>query len=112
LIEQGFDIEIDNGWLRLMNGEQISHLRTWKDECYEDTVEYPFFSADRRLWVWNVYKMIYPGGQVIEEKWTENAGFWVEELAEFERIYHCSHGMAYPPDFESLVFKIAIHDRE
>ncbi len=58
--------------------------------------------------VWNVYRMIYAGGLVVEEKWTENAGMWIEQDAPHERIYHCSHGMADPPDFESLVFKIGI----
>ena len=29
--------------------------------------------------------MKYPGGQVVEEKWTENAGMWVEEVSPTER---------------------------
>jgi hypothetical protein len=105
--EQGFDLKLD-GWLRLEKGEQVSLLRTWNDARYERFVEYPFQSNDGLLWVWNVYKMKYPGGQVVEEKWTENAGMWVEEISPAERIYHCSHGMAHPPDFESLVVKITI----
>jgi hypothetical protein len=109
-IQQGFDLDL-NGWLRLEAGEKVRLLRTWKDDLYEDVVEYPFFTRDGLLWVWNVYKMEYPGGQVVEEKWTENAGFWVEILSKFERIYHCSHGMATPPDFDSLVFKVGIHSR-
>ena len=52
--------------------------------------------------------MQYASGQQVEEKWTENAGMWIEEISPTERIYHCSHGMAHPPDFESLVFKITI----
>jgi hypothetical protein len=106
-IEQGFDLKV-NGWFCLQAGEQTPVLRTWKDDRYEDAVEYPFVSRDEQLWVWNVYKMKYPGGHVVEEKWTENAGFWVEIVSEVERIYHCSDGMATPPDFESLVFKIKI----
>lgn len=105
--EQGFDLKLD-GWVQLRDGEHVAVLRTWKDERLEDVVEYPFYSRDGLLWVWNVYKMIYRGGQIVEEKWTENAGFWVERLSESERIYHCSHGMATPPDFESLVFKVEI----
>lgn len=106
-IEQGFDIKVD-GWIELAGGERVNHLRTWNDEKFEDVVEYPFFSGDGRLWVWNVYKMRYPGGQTVEEKWTENAGFWVEHVSKEVRIYHCSHGMAAPPDFESLVFRVSI----
>ncbi len=106
-VEQGFDLKIE-GWFRLENGERVSLLRTWNDSRYELFVEYPFQSKDGRLWVWNVYKMRYEGGQVVEEKWTENAGMWVQEVSPTERIYHCSHGMAHSPDFESLVFKITI----
>jgi hypothetical protein len=106
-VEQGFDLKLD-GWLCLEEGEKVSLLRTWNDLRYESLVEYPFQSNDGRIWVWNVYKMKYPGGQVVEEKWTENAGMWVEDSSPNERIYHCSHGMAHPPDFESLVFKITI----
>lgn len=105
--EQAFDIKVD-GWIQLENGERVSVLRTWNDSLYESDVEYPFHSKDGFLRVWNVYKMRYPGGQVVEERWTENAGMWVEEASPSERIYHCSHGMANPPDFESLVFKISI----
>lgn len=106
-VEQGFDLKVD-GWIQLKNGEHVAVLRTWRGEGLEDVVEYPFCSRDGLLWVWNVYRMRYSGGQVVEEKWTENAGFWVERLSENERVYHCSHGMANPPDFESLVFKIQI----
>jgi len=106
-IEQGFDIKVD-GWLELAEGEHVPVLRTWKDERYLDVVEYPFLSRDGRLWVWNVYKMKYPGGQIVQEKWTENAGFWIDQVSESERIYHCSHGMATPPDFDSLVFSVRV----
>ena len=106
-VDQGFDLKLD-GWICLEEGEKVSLLRTWNDSRYESFVEYPFQSNDGLLWVWNVYKMKYPGGQVVEEKWTENAGMWVEEISPNERVYHCSDGMAHPPDFESLVFKITI----
>lgn len=106
-VEQGFDLKLD-GCIRLANGEEVSLLRTWNDPRYDPVVEYPFHSKDGRLWVWNVYKARYSGGQIVEEKWTENAGLWVEKVSELERIYHCSQGFVYPPDFESLVFKITI----
>jgi len=110
-VEQGFDLSLD-GWLRLKEGEEVSLLRTWNDPRYESLVEYPFQSNDGQLWVWNVYKMSYPSGQVVEEKWTENAGMLIDEISPTERIYHCSHGMAHPPDFESLVFKITINPND
>lgn len=106
-LEQGFDLKVD-GWLRLESGDKVSVLRTWNDARYESVVEYPFHSKDGFLWVWNVYKRRLPDGRAVEEKWTENAGLWVERVSETERIYHCSHGFLYPPDFESLVFRITI----
>ena len=105
--EQGFDMKV-KGWLELAAGERVSPLRTWYDEKYEATVEYPFSSRDGLLLVWNVYKMHYPGGQIVEEKWTGNAGFIVEQIGERDRIYHCSPGNLSEPDFESLVFRISI----
>jgi hypothetical protein len=110
-VAQGFDIQFDNGWADLGCCERVPHLRTWREDQLDDVVEYPFFCRDGRLWVWNVYRMRYPGGQVVEEKWTENAGMWIEEISTTERIYHCSHGSAHPPDFDSLVFRISIYPR-
>jgi hypothetical protein len=106
-IRQGVDLRVD-GWIELAGGEHVPLLRTWHDERYDDVVEYPFFSTDGLLRTWNVYELTYPGGHVVEEKWTDNAGFWVEETGADERVYHCSHGMALPPDFDSLVYKVTI----
>lgn len=111
-IEQGFDLSFPEGWLYLPGGEKVTLLRTWKDEVHEDVVEYSFTSNSGVMYVWNCYKMHYQGGQVVEEKWTENAGFWVEHASENERIYHCSHGMAMPPDFDCLVFKVSVYGIE
>jgi hypothetical protein len=110
-VRQGFDLRIHDGWIDVGNGEPSPLLRTWWDERFEDVVEYPFCSRDGQLWVWNVYEMTYPSGEKVEEKWTENAGFWMETIHENERIYHCSHGMTKPPNFDSLVFKVSIRGR-
>ena|SRR5258706_385726 len=106
-VDQGFDLDVDGGF-QLENGEWVHPLRTWNDPRFQSVVEYPFRSKDNLLWVWNVYKMKYSGGQTVEEKWTENAGFWIQEIDKTERIYHCSHGMANPPDFECLVLRIKV----
>jgi len=106
-LEQGFDIDL-KGWLQLADGKKIKRLRTWNDSRYQAVVEYPFHTSDGFIWTWNVYKMNYPGLQVVEEKWTGNSGFWVEKVSETERLYHCSHGKANPPDFESLVYKVSV----
>lgn len=105
--DQAFDLKVD-GWIQLATGDKVSLLRTWNDSRYESVVEYPFHSKDRLLRIWNVYKMRYAGGQAIEEKWTENAGMWIEEISSTERIYHCSPGTASPPDFDAFVFKVSI----
>ena len=107
-MEQGYDLKLDDGWLRLVNGEEVRLLRTWRDRRFEDTVKYSFFSRDNTLWFWNVYKRQWPKGSITEEKWTGNAGFWIEEAVGGKRIYHCSHGMSPTPNFESLVVEIRI----
>lgn len=108
-VRQGFDLKID-GWLWLANRDKVSLLRTWDDPQYDPVVEYPYHSKDGKLWIWNVFIRSLPNGQQVEEKWTENAGMWVDEVSKNKRIYHCSHGLLYPPDFESLVFKIEIRN--
>jgi hypothetical protein len=100
------DIKVDGG-IRLSDGTCITVLRTWKDPRFEDVVEYPYYSKDSVIRIWNVYEMTYPAGQVVEEAMTRNAGFWIEIVNPFERIYHCSSGLCCPPDFESMVFKLS-----
>jgi hypothetical protein len=109
-IEQGFDLKLNKGFLQLSQDERVSLLRTWRDLRFEDRIEYPFCSDDEIIWFWNVYKRKWPDGSVTEEKWTGNAGFWVEEMPENRRIYHCSHGFLSEPNFESLVVEVSIQD--
>ena len=106
-IRQGFDAKVD-GWFTLQGGERVPLLRTWKEEELEDTVEYPFFTKSGHMWVWNVYEMHYPSGLKVEERWTGNAGFWIETVSDCERIYHCSPGMAKEPKFDDFVFKLTL----
>lgn len=107
-IEQGADVKVEGGWIELPNGNHISILRTWKNEKYDDLVKYNYFSKPGKICVWNVYNMTYSENQITDERWTGNAGFWVEYINENQRIYHCSHGMNDIPNFESLVFRISV----
>lgn len=106
-LKHGVDVKV-NGGIRLADGQDVATLRTWNDPRYENTVEYPFVSRDGKLWVWNVYEVVWPSGQVEAAKWTDNAGFWVEQHADGARTYHCSAGPCTPPEFEALVFRIKI----
>lgn len=106
-IRQGVDIKLDGG-IWLADGTCIPLLRTWRDRRFEDVVEYPYHAKDSIVQIWNVYKMTYPSGEVVEELMTRNAGFWIEKVSPNQRIYHCSHGICSPPDFESLVFRIVL----
>ncbi|MFN0056377.1 MAG: hypothetical protein ACKV0T_29885 [Planctomycetales bacterium] len=110
-VRQGFDLKVDEGWIEFSGSEHVCLLRTWRDDSLPDTIEYPYHSRGASIWVWNVYERPYPNGGIVEEKWTNNAGFWVETLNASERIYHCSHGMSAMPDFESLVFKVSVRSR-
>ncbi|MGC1273496.1 MAG: hypothetical protein WBC44_07280 [Planctomycetaceae bacterium] len=105
--QQGFDMKL-HGHFLLSDGQKVATLRTWKDDDYEDAVEYHFDSLDNVMYVWNVCRITYPEGRILEEKWIDNAGFWVERLAPLDRVYHCSHSIAAPPDFESLVFRLKV----
>jgi hypothetical protein len=107
-VDQGVDLNIKDGAFRLRGGEEVSLLRTWADDRYEDSVEYPYYSKSGRLHVWNVYKIKLPNGIIREEKWTGNAGFWIEIIDKYKRIYHCSDGSAKIPDFSSFIFRVVV----
>lgn len=102
---QGFEMDL-KGYFDLAGGERVALLRTWNSPDYEPVVEYPFESRDGVLRVWNIYKI--NRGKEVVEKWTGNAGFWVDMVSPSERVYHCSSGAEDPPHFESLIFKITI----
>lgn len=110
-VKQAVDISL-KGNIWLADGTGVSVLRTWFDLQLENFVEYPYTVNDSVIRIWNVYEMTYPAGQVIEERMTRNAGFWIDIVSPNERIYHSSHGLCDPPDFESLVFKISIAPRK
>ncbi len=105
---QGFDLAPKKGFLRLVDGQEVQLLRTWNDVRYEAEVSYPFFSAVGFISFWNVYKRQWPNGNITEEKWTGNAGFWIEELSPLHRVYHCSTGPLRIPDFEAFVVEILV----
>lgn len=105
---QGFDIKVYDGWIELKDRKKVELLRTWNDPVYEPIVTYKIYAAKRKIGVWNSYRMKYPGGRIVEERWTENAGFWVEKLSESCRVYHCSPGWCHPPDFEQMIVKLSI----
>lgn len=104
---QGVDIDV-NGGFHLADGSKIKTLRTWRDSRYSNVVEYDFISSDDLLWVWNVYEVVYESKEAGVRKWTDNAGFWIEESLPHARVYHCSAGPCSPPDFEALVFRLTV----
>jgi hypothetical protein len=104
--KQGADIKVDDGLLHSLEGLSFKTLRTWNDDEYVDNVEYRYLSETKSIFVWNVYVVDYGKDRLIEEKWTENAGFWVEHIEPSSYILHCSSGPMPVPDFESLVIRI------
>ena len=110
-IPQAIDIKIPSGGVKLRGGEVVPLLRTWQDERYEDSVEYEYEAPERCLFVWNAYRVDWPSGTVTEEKWTGNAGFWVDQKSDKTLVFHCSPGPIGRPDFERLVFELRILDR-
>lgn len=104
--QQGFDLKLNKGWLRLPDGQKVQHLRTWFDPQLARQVEYEFETTDGLLQFWNVYKRKWPDGSVTEERMTGNAGFWIEEMSKTCRIYHCSSGESSPPNFDAMAIEL------
>lgn len=105
---QGVDLKPEGGAVQLVRGELIQTLRTWNDPRHEHIVEYPYTSEKRLLRVWNVYQRQWPDGRVTEEKWTGNAGMVVEDRGAAGWLFRCGDGPSDPPDFEQLVFRLAV----
>jgi len=107
--DQGADISIKEGYLLLPNGSQVKTLRTWNDPQFEKFVEYKGYSKAKKLLVYNVYKEIR-NNRAFEEKWTNNAGMIVEQEDNGVYICKCSSSSFNPPNFESIIFQVAIHE--
>jgi hypothetical protein len=45
---------------------------------------------------------------VVEDRWGDNAGMWIEDLGPQDRIYHCSQGASDPPTFADLVYRVTV----
>ena len=106
-VRQGLDVKISHGKVFLAES-QVDHLRTWFDPELSKEVSYDYEASDGMLKLWNVYERRWPDGQITEEKWTGNSGFFVEEVNELEKIFHCSHGSVPNPKFDCLVVKVGI----
>jgi hypothetical protein len=107
VVSNGFDLKADAGLLRSKEGRVFAAVRTWALPEYEDIVEYSYETQTGFLWFWNVYK-IQRGLDLVEEKWTENAGMWVREIGELGWEFHCSPGTEAKPDFETLVVTVEV----
>jgi hypothetical protein len=106
-LRQGVDMEVDEGFV-LADGSRVKHLRTWRDDRYEDSLSYAFTSRDGVLRVWNVSERVLTSGEIVIDSLTGNAGMWIESISPDERIYHCSAALCDPPNFESLIFRVRI----
>lgn len=110
-LRQGIDIEM-NGGVVLLDGTIQPSLRTWCDPEFEEILEYEYVSQDGLLRTWNVYEMRWPHGPTTIEKWTGNAGMWVETIGPMDRVYHCSPGMAEEPNFSALKYRLTVRGGE
>ena len=106
-IPQGLDVRIPGG-IHLPDGSVVELLRTWGDPNLESVLEYPFTAKTGELVTWNVYMMARGSLGFVPEKWTGNAGFWVERYSLTDRIYHCSHALCELPDFTKFVYRLTI----
>lgn len=110
-IDQAADIKVEDGYLTLAGGEQLSLPRTWHDPDYEPTVQYWGHSRSGRILVYNVSR-VARAGRVSEEKWTGNAGMLVEQAGPSGWLYRCSSAASFPPNFGDIVFKVTINETE
>ena len=105
----GVDIEIPGGGIAILDGQISPTLRTWYGSWYEPElkwVEYPYHAPNGWLRLASVSERVR-GNQKVAERWTGNAGMFVERLAH-QHVYHCSHADSSPPNFEDMVFALTL----
>lgn len=107
--DQGVDISVKDGYVTLADGSEVKLLRTWHDPKYDPIVEYNGYSNARKVIVYNVYK-VKRNDKILDEKWTGNAGMLVENCGKNEYVLRCSSNKFNPPNFDSLVLKVSIHE--
>jgi hypothetical protein len=115
------EIEVDRQRPELRHGISISSanaaLSLDAREAQPEVIIWPT-AEDRRfeircgspaggLRVTNVYEV---GGETWSriERWTKNAGLWVDRVSADERIYHCNHSATSPATFDDLVFSMRL----
>lgn len=104
---QGVDVKSEKGGILLVDGRQLPILRSYYTEDLVDEVEYAYSAPRGMLVVWNVYQ-VRRGMEVIDEKWTGNAGFHSQEIGPGSWRFYCSSGPNKVPCFDDLVFSIEI----
>ena len=105
-LKQGADLQV-NGAILLPDGSSVTLLRTWFEPGLPSLLEYPYAAEDGRLFTCNVYEV--PDSRATNDwRWGDYAGMWVETLSTRERVYHCSHRDSADPDFEDLVYRVAV----
>jgi len=108
-VRQGADIQTHPGFEL---GDCLEPLvRTWYHPDLPATVVYDYFAEDGLIRTCNVYEVVR-GNRVQAERWTENAGMWIETVGDLDRIYHCSHGVPDSPvEFDALVYRLTVLER-
>ncbi|MEV4659074.1 hypothetical protein [Micromonospora sp. NPDC049301] len=106
-VKQGIALMAPRGQIR--NGADVGspELILWAGDGRTFTIGCQ--SPHGVLQVCNVYEEAGPGWSRVE-RWTENAGLWVEWVSETERLYHCNHASTAPPTFDDLVFSVRVVD--
>jgi len=106
----GIDIDIPRGSIVFKGGEISPTLRAWYGSWYEpelEWVEYPYHAPEGWLRLTNVCERAR-GDKKVVERWTGNAGMFVQRHEAHHHVYHCSHADSSPPNFEDMVFALTL----
>jgi hypothetical protein len=83
-----------------------SEIILWPTED-EQRFEIRCDSSASQIRVTNAYQVGGDNWSRIE-RWTENAGLWVDSISERRRVYHCNYYSSAPPTFVDLVFTMSV----
>ena len=109
-LDHGFAVSAQGGALShggLADGsESAEELVLWPTPT-EREFEVRYTSPRQILLLCNVYRVSGPTWSKVD-KWSENAGLWIEQGSERVRTYHCNHASTRPPTFADLVVTVSV----
>lgn len=110
--DHGVRLKAKGGWIELSDGSHAEVVDTWRSPGLPDEITYKVSSPQKRLGLWNIYRIVHPDGTVSEDMWTGNAGIVVLQDRPNKRTYGCSPGGGDRFDPDALIVEVEWREKQ